>query len=112
MDSPQEFKTSLKRLLAAAYHGGVTFDRSWAVRRKDDEPDLMVEVTYLSDDRDMVTPCRKRESAMSVETFEMELSSFLADAARSNVSFDRAWTFRCTDCPDLMVEITRLAKPE
>lgn len=47
---------------------------------------------------------------MSPKAFETDLSALLFDAHRSNIAFDRSWTFRCADGYDLMVEITRLAK--
>ncbi|WP_233274871.1 hypothetical protein [Haladaptatus cibarius] len=110
--APQEFEASLKSLLAAAGRGDVTFDRSWTFRYDDDNPDLMVEVTRLAGQSGITRPCGKHAPKMRAEAFETELSALLRDAHRSNVAFDRAWTFRCADGSDLMVEITRLAKPQ
>ncbi|GKZ16318.1 MULTISPECIES: hypothetical protein [Haladaptatus] len=107
---PQEFEGSLKALLDAARRGGVTFDRSWAFRRDDDHPDLMVEVTRLVTDSDTAHSCDEYAPTMGETEFETELSSLLRSASRSGIGFDRAWTFRCADGIDLMVEITRLAK--
>jgi hypothetical protein len=70
----------------------------------------MVEVTRLAGESDTTQTCGKHAPEMCPETFKSELSALLRDAHRSNVGFDRAWTFRCADGSDLMVEITRLAK--
>ena len=107
---PHEFENSLKAHLIAAHHGAVMFDRSWTFRREDDHPDLMVEVTRLASDSDTTQDCGKHVPAMDEAEFETKLSSLLRDAHLSGISFDRAWTFRCADGLDLMVEITRLAK--
>ncbi len=107
---PREFEASLKNLLAAAGRGNVTFDRSWTFRNDDKTPDFMVEVTRLVGDSDTMQTCGKHVPKMNVDEFETKLSTLLHDAYRANVGFDRAWTFRCADGTDLMVEITRLAK--
>jgi len=108
--SPQEFEASLKALLIAARGSAIAFDRSWTFRREDDHPDLMVEVTRLASDPDTTRTCGEHTPTMDETEFETELSSLLRDAHLSGIGFDRAWTFRCTDGLDLMVEITRLAK--
>ena len=107
---PQEFESSLKTLLVAARRDQVTFDRSWTFRREDDHPDLMVEVTRLASDPDTTQTCGEHDSTMDDTEFETELSSLLRDAHLSGIGVDRAWTLRCADGLDLMVEITRLAK--
>jgi len=106
----QNFESSLKTLLVAARRGSVTFDRSWAFRSEDDQPDLMVEVTRLVSDPDTTHSCGEFAPKMGEAEFETELSSLLRTAHRSGVGFDRAWTFRCADGLDVMVEITRLAE--
>lgn len=107
---PQEFEGSLKTLLVAARRGAVTFDRSWTFRREDDHPDLMVEVTRLASDSETTHSCGEHAPTMDETEFETKLSSLLRGAHRSGIGFDRAWTFRCADGLDLMVEITQLAK--
>lgn len=106
----QEFEGSLKALLVAARRGGVTFDHSWGFRSEDDHPDLMVEVTRLISDPDTTYSCDEFSPKMAEAEFETELSSLLRTVHRSGVGFDRAWTFRCADGLDVMVEITRLAE--
>jgi len=86
----QEFGSSLKALLVAARREGVTFDRSWAFRSEDDQPDLMVEVTRLVSDPDTTHSCGEFAPKMGEPKFEPELSSLLRTAHRSGVELHRA----------------------
>jgi hypothetical protein len=106
----QEFEGLLKALLVAAHRGGVAFDHSWAFRSEDDHPNLMVEVTLLVSDPNTTSTCGEFAPKMGEVEFETELSSLHHTAHRSGVGFDRAWTFRCADGLDVMVEITWLAE--
>lgn len=105
----RQFEDSLKSLLAAARSGDVSFDRSWTYHCDDDHPDFMVEVTRLTNDPSTTPSCTECVPSIDEAEFETGLSSLLRDAHRSGIALDRAWTFRCADGIDLMVEITRLA---
>ncbi|WP_458187819.1 hypothetical protein [Haladaptatus sp. NG-WS-4] len=98
----------MRELFLDAYRGGVTFDRTWTFHRADNTSDVMVEVTYLGATPDTPRSGETHASVMDVASFETELSTLLSQGSRPLP--DRAWTFQCSDCVDMMVEITRLAK--
>lgn len=108
----QEFDDTLKSLLTAAARGDVAFDRSWTFRRDDETPDVMVEITRLASRTDPPAPRNDHALEMNEAAFEAKLSQLFRRAHRDGVGLDRSWTVRCEDGPDLMVEVTRLAKPE
>lgn len=80
------------------------------VHYPDETPNVMVEITRLAAESDATTT--RSERAINERTFEAKLSRLLRRAHRSGIGVDRSWTVECADGPNLMVEVTRLVKPD
>ncbi|WP_440010539.1 hypothetical protein [Halomicrococcus sp. SG-WS-1] len=116
--SPEKFEDTLSALVATADESDLEFDRSWTFRYDDsDRDDVMVEISRLASrpnltDQDPVRPPSLPEMP-STKEFETALDELLLKGQEAGIDFDRAWTLRNPDPDrdDVMVEISRLAKP-
>ncbi|WP_458187800.1 hypothetical protein [Haladaptatus sp. NG-WS-4] len=115
--SPETFKSTLGALVTTARENDVDIDRSWTFRYDDAEcDDVMVEITLLAPRPEFTEPSADRPSVpggVGHQDFETVLEDLLTKGQDAGISFDRSWTFRDTnpDSNDVMVEVSRLAKP-
>ena len=115
--SPEEFERTLEALVSTARENDVELDRSWTFRH--DEPeydDVMVEITSLAPRPEFTDPAPEQPSVSNntaADDFEVTLDELLTKGQKAGIGVDRSWTFRDSDPDnnDMMVEITRLAKP-
>lgn len=113
--SPEKFEATLEMLVSTARESDIELDRSWTFRH-DDAEDVMVEMTSLAPRPELAEPSTDYPPVvgnMTTGDFEAALKNLLTEGRDAGVTFDRSWTFRNADPDsiDVMVEVTRLAKP-
>ncbi len=115
--SPEEFGLTLEVLVTTARENGVDLDRSWTFRYEDSERnDIMVEITRLAPRPELADAAPDKPTVPDGATatdFKTALGELLTKGQEAGMTFDRTWTFRDTDpdSNDVMVEVSRLAKP-